>query len=170
MSRHTDLAGGPTAGAIGIRRDRRADDPFPPHVRNRTESRSAGTRARPVARSSSCPTGVNPRPARAGLPADSQGLFVVDNVDVRLAFDSPMMPSGVAISVRDLDFVYDTPSGPLGVLHGISFDISAGDVVAITGVVGFGQDDAAVGARRPRPPQRGTVVVGGEDLGATGPR
>ena len=56
-----------------------------------------------------------------------------------VAPDSSTASGGVAISVRDLCFSYETESGTLSVLDGVDFDISAGDVVALTGASGSGK-------------------------------
>jgi len=72
---------------------------------------------------------------------------------------------GVAIAVRNLTFVYETSSGPVSVLRDVSFEIAAGEVVAVTGSSGSGKTTLLSVLGGLDQPQGGTVLVGGTDLG-----
>ena len=72
---------------------------------------------------------------------------------------------GVGLSVRGLSFEYETASGALPVLDHVDFDVEPGEVVAVTGVSGSGKTTLLSLLGGLDRIQRGTVVVGGEDLG-----
>ena len=73
--------------------------------------------------------------------------------------------AGVGISVRGLSFEYETASGVLSVLDDVDFDVEPGEVVAVTGVSGSGKTTLLSLLGGLDRIQRGTVIVGGEDLG-----
>ena len=76
--------------------------------------------------------------------------------------------AGVGISVRGLSFDYETASGVLPVLDDVEFDVEPGEVVAITGVSGSGKTTLLSLLGGLDRIQRGTVIVGEEDLGGLG--
>ena len=73
--------------------------------------------------------------------------------------------AGVGISVRGLSFEYETASGALPVLDNVDFDVEPGEVIAVTGVSGSGKTTLLSLLGGLDRIQRGTVIVGGEDLG-----
>jgi putative ABC transport system ATP-binding protein len=74
------------------------------------------------------------------------------------------------IQISNLVKTYETPAGPLGVLHGIDLEIGRGDFVALVGPSGGGKTtflNMITGVDRPT---SGTVVVGGIDVANTSER
>ena len=71
---------------------------------------------------------------------------------------------GVAITLRGLSHTYRTADGPLTVLGGLDLDLADGGYAAITGPSGAGQTTLLSLLGGLEAPQRGTILVGGEDL------
>jgi len=71
---------------------------------------------------------------------------------------------GVAITLRGLSHTYRTADGPLTVLGGLDLDLADGGYAAITGPSGAGKTTLLSLLGGLETPQRGTIVVGGEDL------
>lgn len=72
------------------------------------------------------------------------------------------------LKVEDLKVYYDTPSGPLKAVDGVSFTMKRGERVAIVGESGSGKSTLAVALMRlTREPGRvvgGTVTLNGQDI------
>ena len=71
---------------------------------------------------------------------------------------------GVAITLRGLSHTYRTADGPLTVLGGLDLDLADGGYAAITGPSGAGKTTLLSLLGGLEAPQRGQIVVGGEDL------
>jgi putative ABC transport system ATP-binding protein len=71
---------------------------------------------------------------------------------------------GVAITLRGLSHTYRTADGPLTVLGGLDLDLADGGYAAITGPSGAGKTTLLSLLGGLETPQRGQIVVGGEDL------
>jgi ABC-type lipoprotein export system ATPase subunit len=71
---------------------------------------------------------------------------------------------GVAITLRGLSHTYRTADGPLTVLGGLDLDLADGGYAAITGPSGAGKTTLLSLLGGLETPQRGTIVVGGQDL------
>ena len=71
---------------------------------------------------------------------------------------------GVAITLRGLSHTYRTADGPLTVLGGLDLDLADGGYAAITGPSGAGKTTLLSLLGGLEVPQRGQIVVGGEDL------
>ncbi len=71
---------------------------------------------------------------------------------------------GVAVHVRDLAHIYRTADGPLTVLDGLSLDIAAGEIVAITGPSGVGKTTLLSLVGGLELVQSGTIEVDGLSL------
>jgi oligopeptide transport system ATP-binding protein len=73
------------------------------------------------------------------------------------------------LSVRDLTVSFDTDRGALRAVDSVSFDVAAGETLALVGESGSGKSVTALSLLRlvPEPPgriERGEVRFGGEDL------
>jgi len=81
---------------------------------------------------------------------------------------SPATPNGAILSVRDLDVRFGTARGTAHVVNGISYDVAAGETLAIVGESGSGKSVGVLSLLRlvPQPPGRirGEVWFGGRDL------
>jgi oligopeptide/dipeptide ABC transporter ATP-binding protein len=78
------------------------------------------------------------------------------------------------LSVHDLRIGYDTDTGPVTVVHGVSFDVHPGEVVGLVGESGSGKTQTSLAIMRlvPSPPGRiegGSVTFDGRDLLALSP-
>ena len=76
--------------------------------------------------------------------------------------------TGAILSVRDLAIEFDTPSGPLRAVDGISFDLRRGETLGLVGESGCGKTTTVLGILRLLPPGGrvvgGSVWFDGEDL------
>jgi general nucleoside transport system ATP-binding protein len=88
--------------------------------------------------------------------------------DVQLVVDrGESHPGEVALTVKDLAVKNDRGRE---VVHGLTFDVRAGEIFGIAGVAGNGQDElveAIVGLRRPT---SGQILLGDHDVTTLGPR
>jgi len=88
--------------------------------------------------------------------------------DVQLVVDrGESHPADVALAVRDLTVANERGRE---VVHGVSFEVRAGEIFGIAGVAGNGQDelvDAISGLRRPT---GGSITLDGRDITTFGPR
>jgi oligopeptide/dipeptide ABC transporter ATP-binding protein len=66
------------------------------------------------------------------------------------------------LQVRDLAVEFDSPSGPLRAVDGVSFDLRRGETIGLVGESGSGKTTAMLGLMRLLPP--GGRVVGGQVL------
>jgi ABC-type uncharacterized transport system ATPase subunit len=73
----------------------------------------------------------------------------------------PAEPSEVALRVRDLGY---RPAAAGQSLHGIDFDVAAGEIIGLAGVEGNGQSELAEILAGLRRPSTGTVRLDGSDL------
>jgi oligopeptide/dipeptide ABC transporter ATP-binding protein len=92
-------------------------------------------------------------------------------VAFRGALSDPGADSGGAppiLRVRDLAIEFDSPSGPLRAVDGVSFDLRRGETLGLVGESGCGKTTTVLGLLRLLPPGgkvvRGSVWFEGEDL------
>lgn len=71
--------------------------------------------------------------------------------------------SGGALAVRDLSKSFSGAAGPVEVLRGVSFDLAAGEALAITGPSGSGKSTLLHLIGTLDRPTSGTVEIGGAD-------
>ena len=76
-------------------------------------------------------------------------------------------PKDVVLEVRDLVVLDDRN---VKAVDGVSFDVSAGEIVGIAGVQGNGQTELIAGMTGLRPIMSGTVLLNGEDVTDASPR
>jgi branched-chain amino acid transport system ATP-binding protein len=72
----------------------------------------------------------------------------------------------VTLTVEGLEVAY----GPVTVLHGVGFEVRAGEVVALLGTNGAGKSTLLKAISGVLPTRAGTVRLDGEDLGGLRPR
>lgn len=102
----------------------------------------------------------NPRVGRHHLEKE-RGL--------RLRIDAPEpTPAGTALCIRNLVVEFESESGPLTAVDGVSFDIANGESVGLVGESGCGKTTTMLAALRLLPPggsvPSGEVVFDGVDL------
>jgi lipoprotein-releasing system ATP-binding protein len=73
---------------------------------------------------------------------------------------------GPLVDVTDLTKSYTTPNGAIAVLRGLSLTVARGEMVAIVGASGVGKSTLLHVLGGLDRAERGTVRVGGEDIGA----
>lgn len=76
------------------------------------------------------------------------------------------------LSVRDLTVTYQTQTGPVPAVRGVSFDIDKGEVLGLAGESGCGKTtviNAILRLLPPRTEMTGSVLLGGEDILAMKP-
>ncbi len=121
----------------------------------------------------------NPKLRRHYLEAD-EATAVADLPPIGAVSPAPPLranaPAGSAqpiLSVRDLTIEFDSPSGPLRAVDGVSFDLRRGETLGLVGESGSGKTTAVMGLLRLLPPGgrvvRGSVMFDGEDVLALGP-
>jgi peptide/nickel transport system permease protein len=102
---------------------------------------------------------------RRGLPAP-----VGEPLPVELPAAGAMAP---LLSVRDLVVEFESPSGPLRAVDGVSFDLRRGETVGLVGESGSGKTTAVLAMLRLLPPGgrvvSGQVLFDGDDLLALPP-
>lgn len=77
---------------------------------------------------------------------------------------SPSNPNGVMLQVRDLHAFY----GKSHILHGVSFDVKAGEIVSLLGRNGVGRSTTIKAIMGDVPPQ-GSIVFKGEEIAGRKP-
>jgi ABC-type lipoprotein export system ATPase subunit len=75
-----------------------------------------------------------------------------------------MRMAGVAVHVRELGHAYSTPRGQLTVLDGVSLELAAGGYAAVSGSSGAGKTTMLAVLGGLERPDRGEVLVGGQDV------
>jgi oligopeptide/dipeptide ABC transporter ATP-binding protein len=109
---------------------------------------------------------VNPRLKRHHLEAPGTDVARVDSPAPLAALaagtESPIL------RVQDLAIEFDSPSGPLRAVDGVSFDLRRGETLGLVGESGCGKTTTVLGMLRLLPPGgrivRGSVWFDGEDL------
>jgi general nucleoside transport system ATP-binding protein len=79
----------------------------------------------------------------------------------------PAEPEETLLGVEDL---YVSDERDLPAVRGVSFDVRAGEIVAIAGVDGNGQTELVEALTGLRKPSEGRIVVAGEDVTTSAPR
>ncbi len=122
---------------------------------------------------------VNPRLKRQHL--ETTGTDVARSEPAALgptpisAAATPLVATAAPIlQVRDLAVEFDSPSGPLRAVDGVSFDLRRGETLGLVGESGCGKTTTILGLLRLLPPGgrivRGSVWFDGQDLvGLDGP-
>jgi ABC-type uncharacterized transport system ATPase subunit len=87
--------------------------------------------------------------------------------ELRLTDRAGRIAGDVVLSVRNLSLPPASAFGPA--LKDISFDLRRGEILAIGGVAGNGQEELLAALSGERPSGAGTVVMEGEDLSLLGP-
>ena len=114
---------------------------------------------------------LNPRLKRHHLERERR----LERLPSRLAGDTiqPLrptlpVPGAPLLSVRDLVVEFDSPSGPLRAVDGVSFDLRRGETIGLVGESGSGKTTTVLAMLRLLPPggrvTRGQVLFEGEDL------
>ncbi len=78
-------------------------------------------------------------------------------------FGSPATSEGPMLEVQNLSKEYPAPAGPLPVLSGINFSLSAGDTVSIIGPSGSGKSTLLYILGAMESPTTGTVILEGRN-------
>ena len=114
----------------------------------------------------------NPKLRRHYLEADEQAV-VADLEPIGVTPAPVVGPGAPILSVRDLTIEFDSPSGPLRAVDGVSFDLRRGETLGLVGESGSGKTTAVMGLLRLLPPGGrvvgGSVLFDGEDLLTLGP-
>ncbi len=79
------------------------------------------------------------------------------------SFGSPATSEGPMLEVQNLSKEYPAPAGPLPVLSGINFSLSAGDTVSIIGPSGSGKSTLLYILAAMESPTTGTVILEGRN-------
>lgn len=79
------------------------------------------------------------------------------------SFGSPATSEGPMLEVQNLSKEYPAPAGPLPVLSGINFSLSAGDTVSIIGPSGSGKSTLLYILGAMESPTTGTVILEGRN-------
>jgi putative ABC transport system ATP-binding protein len=79
---------------------------------------------------------------------------------------SSLHSGGPLVVVEDLHLTLGSAAGPVNILRGISFEIAAGETVALTGPSGSGKSSLMMVLGGLERPSAGTVRIAGADLGA----
>jgi oligopeptide/dipeptide ABC transporter ATP-binding protein len=105
---------------------------------------------------------LNPRLKRHHLEKD-RSLAARASISPILALPRRVRDPDVPIlQVRNLAVEFDSPTGPLRAVDGVSFDLRRGETIGLVGESGSGKTTAMLGLMRLLPP--GGRVVGGEVL------
>ena len=119
----------------------------------------------------------NPRLRRHHLEAD-EATAVADLPPIGEAVPAvrPALSTGVGdpiLAVRDLTIEFESPTGPLRAVDGVSFDLRRGEILGLVGESGSGKTTTVMGLLRLLPPggrvTAGSVTFDGMDLLALGP-
>jgi len=109
----------------------------------------------------------NPKLRRHYLEADEKAA-VADLEPIGVTPAPVAGPDAPILSVRDLTIEFNSPSGPLRAVDGVSFDLRRGETLGLVGESGSGKTTAVMGLLRLLPPGgrvvRGSVLFDGEDL------
>lgn len=105
---------------------------------------------------------LNPRLKRHHLEKDRSLAVPVRQRTVGAMATPARDPSAPILQVRDLAVEFDSPSGPLRAVDGVSFHLRRGETIGLVGESGSGKTTAMLGLMRLLPP--GGRVVGGEVL------
>jgi len=109
----------------------------------------------------------------AAAVADLPPIGVVHAADPHVHALAAAGSAQPILSVRDLTIEFDSPSGPLRAVDGVSFDLRRGETLGLVGESGSGKTTAVMGLLRLLPPGgrvvRGSVMFDGEDVLALGP-
>ncbi|MEP6469008.1 MAG: dipeptide/oligopeptide/nickel ABC transporter permease/ATP-binding protein [Chloroflexota bacterium] len=113
---------------------------------------------------------LNPRLKRHHLERDRSGSRPVPELDGAgsLVLPPPRPANAPLLSVRDLVVEFDSPSGPLRAVDGVSFDMRRGETIGLVGESGSGKTTTVLAMLRLLPPGgrvvSGQVMFDGEDL------
>ena len=109
---------------------------------------------------------LNPRLKRHHLERDRS--VALRGRHLPLPVRRPGGASGPVLEVRDLTVEFDSPSGPLRAVDGVSFDLRRGETLGLVGESGCGKTTTVLGLLRLLPPGGrivgGTVRYGDDDL------
>jgi putative ABC transport system ATP-binding protein len=76
----------------------------------------------------------------------------------------------IALQVRDVIKTFNTDSGPLNAVDGVSFDVQAGEFVALVGPSGSGKTTMLSMLAALLTPSGGQILIEGQDLGTMNER
>jgi len=97
----------------------------------------------------------------------SESELVVGMLGAELAKETPLEPGesiAQASAIESAPSVLSVSGLTTGVLQDVSFDVHAGEILGITGLLGMGQDEMPYVVAGARPRQRGAVEVEGREI------